>query len=112
MIVSAWHDGGGGFGIRIPEAKISLYFRPEWSQVTLHLPGESNPVSVPLSQSFWSSAPELRSNRIRAFFERHGLIPWQRNRPPHFELEPLGGGEFRLRWLEKIGGQPSLPLDL
>jgi len=112
MIVSAWTNGQGGYGLRVPEDNVSLYFRPEWVEVTLHLPGEAAPLVVPLSSSFWSSAPELRSNRIRAFFERHGLIPWQRNRPPHFELEPLGGGEFRLRWLEKIGGQPSLPLDL
>jgi hypothetical protein len=110
MIVSAWHDGGGGYGIRVPEDKISLYFRPEWSQVVLHLPGESEKVQIPLSESFWGSAPEIRSSRLRTFFERNGLIPWTKNRPPHFQLEPLGNGEFRLGWLERLGGQASLPL--
>lgn len=109
MIVSAWH-GGGGYGLRIREEEISLFFRPEWSHVELHLPDEREPVSVPLTSSFWGSAPELRSSRIKAFFERHDLIPWKKQRPPHFELEPLGGGSFRLNWLEKIEGQPSLPL--
>ncbi len=110
MIVSAWHDGGGGYGLRVPEGEVSLFFRPEWESVTLHLPGEPDPVAIPLTSSFWSSAPELRSARIRRFFERHGVIPWQKSRPPHFELEPLGDGVFRLRWLDKISGQPSLPL--
>lgn len=111
MIVSAWHDGGGGFGLRIPEDKVSLYFRPEWSQVAIQLPGETSPVHITLTESFWSTAPELRSPRIRSFFERHGLVPWPRQRPPHFELEPLGDGGFRLLWLERVEGQQLLPLD-
>jgi hypothetical protein len=112
MIVSAWHDGGGGFVLRVPEDKVIFYFRPEWSEVTLPFPGQADPVTVPLTASFWSSAPELRSPRIRTFLERQGLIPWEKNRPPHFELEPLGGGEFRLLWLERPEGQSQLPLDL
>ena len=112
MIVSAWHDGGGGFGLRVQEDNVSLYFRPEWTEVTLHLPGQIRPIRVPLTESFWSSAPELRSPSIRHFFERHGLIPWEKKRPPHFELEPLGSGSFRLHWLERFEGQYSLPLDL
>jgi hypothetical protein len=110
MIVSAWHDGGGGYGLRVPEDKVSLYFRPEWSEVLLHLPGEATPVRVVLSASFWGTAPELRSYRIRSFFERNGVIPWPKQKPPHFELEPLGRGEFRLHWIEKVKGQVALPL--
>jgi hypothetical protein len=111
MIVSAWHDGGRGFGLRVPEDKVSLYFRPEWDEVTLQLPGEPTPVSIGLSPSFWTTAPELRSSRIRSFFERNGLIPWPKHRPPHFQLEPLGEGVFRLHWLERVEGQQPLPLD-
>ncbi len=110
MIVSAWHDGGGSFGLRVLAGDVSLYFRPEWEDVRIHLPGERSPVHVTLTGSFWSSAPELRSPRIRTFLERHDLVGWDRKRPPHFELEPLGAGEFRLHWLERIGGQPALPL--
>ena len=110
MIVSAWHGGGGSYGLRILLGDISLYFRPEWEEVRLHLPGEQRAVHVQLTSSFWSTAPELRSPRIRAFFERHDLLGWDRTRPPHFELEPLGDGDFRLHWLERRGGQPSLPL--
>jgi hypothetical protein len=110
MIVSAWSDGGGGYGFRVLEADISLYFRPEWDSIMLHLPDENNPVRIPLTSSFWTSAPELRSLRIRSFFERYGVVPWVKKRPPHFELVPLGEGAFRLNWLDKIEGQRTLPL--
>ena len=112
MIVSACHDGHHGFGLRVQESSVSLYFRPEWTEVSVLLPGEAAPIAIPLSASFWTTSPELRSARLRTFFDRHGLIPWPKNRPPHFELEPLGGGRFRLQWLERVEGQPSLPLDL
>jgi hypothetical protein len=111
MIVSAWY-GGGGYGLRVLEGDVSLYFRPEWTEVNLVLPDEPEPVRISLTESFWSSAPELRSSRIKAFFERHDLIPWERQRPPHFELEPLGGATFRLQFLEKVRGQAPLPLDV
>ena len=110
MIVTAWNDGGGGYGLRVLEADISLYFRPEWTEISLQLADDVEAVTISLSSSFWGSAPEIRSRRIRAFFERHGIIPWPKNRPPHFELVPLGDGAFRLKWLDRISGQPSLPL--
>jgi len=87
-----------------------LWFRPEWNWITLFLPGESQPACVPVTPSFWGGSPELRSPRVRGFFKRHNVVPWPRNRPPHFELEPLGGGVFRLKWLEKSGGQQRLEL--
>lgn len=110
MIVSAWNDGGGGYGLRVLEGDVSLYFRPEWDSITLSLPEDPEPLTICLTSSFWTSSPELRSPRIRAFFERHGVVPWEKNQPPHFELEPLGDGAFRLKWLDRIKGQPSLPL--
>lgn len=111
MIVSAWF-GGGGYGLRVREEEVSLFFRPEWTEVSLLLPDETEPIVVNLTASFWTGAPELRSVRLKVFFERHDLIPWEKNRPPHFELEPIGRGSFRLKWLEKLEGQASLPLDV
>jgi hypothetical protein len=111
MIVSAWY-GGGGYGLRILEGDVSLYFRPEWTQISLELPDEREPVTISLTESFWSTAPELRSSKIKAFLERNSLIPWEKNKPPHFELEPLGKAAFRLRLLEKVRGQTALPLEV
>lgn len=110
MIVSAWHDGHGSYGLRVLEADVSLWFRPEWTEVTLVVPDDHRPFVVPLTAGFWESAPELRSQRIKEFFSRNGLIPWEKQRPPCFELEPLGDGEFRVDWIERPRGQPPLPL--
>jgi len=101
MIVSAWHDGHGSYGLRIGGENLGLWFRPEWRWVTVFLPDEDGPASIPLTESFWNTSPELRSQRIKLFLTRHNLIPWEKNNPPHFELEPLGGGAFRLNWLAK-----------
>ncbi len=111
MIVSGWHDGHGSYGLRVLEADVSLNFRPEWETVTLYLPDERDPTSVPLSASFWESSPEIRSSRIKAFFVRNQLAPWEKNHPPYLELIPLGEGVFRLEWIVPPRGQSALPLD-
>lgn len=108
MLVSAWFDGHSTFGLRIAERDVGLWFRPEWRWVTVCLPGERRPAAIWLTASFWEGSPELRSPRIRTFLRRHGLDSWERSRPPHFDLTALGGGVFRLRWLERVPGQPKL----
>ena len=111
MIVSAWHDGHGSYGLRVLEAEVSLNFRPEWETVSIYLPDEKEAALAPLTASFWEGSPELRSPRIKAFLIRNGMVPWEKQRPPYFELVPLGEGVFRLEWIVKPTGQPSLPLD-
>ncbi len=111
MIVSAWHDGHGSYGLRVQEANVSLYFRPEWSTVSVYLPDQTEPVVVPLTESFWRGSPELRSPLIKKFFLRNGLIPWEKNQPPNLELVPLGEGVFRVEWIVQPSGQPGLPLE-
>jgi len=110
MIVSAWNDGQSTYGLRILEEDVSLYFRPEWPTVSVYLPDESEPAEIPLTPSFWEVSPELRPPRIRAFLSRNDLESWERNRPPRFELVPLGEGVFRLAWIVKPRGQPTLPM--
>jgi hypothetical protein len=111
MIVSGWYDGHSTYGLRVLEGDVSLYFRPEWETVSLYLPGESDPAVVALTASFWEGSPELRSPRVKSFFIRNGLAPWERQQPPKFELVPLGEGVFRLEWITPPRGQPALPLD-
>jgi hypothetical protein len=111
MIVSAWYDGHSTYGLRVLGREVSLWFRPEWDHVTLELPDRKDPVEVPLTESFWHGSPEMRSPHLRDFFIRNQLVGWTKKRPPQFELEPLGNGEFRLKWLHKREGQQALPLD-
>jgi hypothetical protein len=111
MIVSAWYDGHSTYGLRVLEANVSLFFRPEWETVSVYFPGEKEPAVISLTSSFWEGSPELRSPRIKSFFVRHDLTPWKKNQPPNFELVPLGEGVFRLEWIVAPRGQPTLPLD-
>ncbi len=109
MIASAWRGGRGSvYGLRILGDGRWLYFRQEWSSVKLIFPDAPEAVEVPITPSFWEGCPELRSPHIRAFFTRNGLIPWPADRPPHFALEPLGDGVFRVQWLEHVPRQPML----
>lgn len=110
MIVSGWYDGHSTYGLRVLEADISLYFRPEWETVSVYLPEEGDPVVIPLTASFWEGSPELRSPRIKSFFRRHELTGWEKQQPPKFELVPLGEGVFRLEWIVPPRGQSTLPL--
>jgi len=110
MIVSGWYDGHSTYGIRVPEANVSLFFRPEWKTVSLYLPDIGDPVIVPLTASFWEGSPELRSPQIKLFFIRHDLANWEKKQPPNFELVPLGEGVFRLEWITPPRGQSALPL--
>lgn len=110
MIVSAWYDGHSSYGLRVLEEDVSLNFRPEWPTVSVYLPDESEPAEIALTPSFWAGSPELRSPRIKVFLARNELEKWERNRPPYFELIPLGEGVFRLAWIVKPTGQPTLPL--
>ena len=112
MIVSAWFDGHSTYGVRVLERDLSLWFRPEWDAITLRLPDLPDPIKVVLTDSFWHGSPELRSPHLRDFFRRHDLGQWPRHEPPRFELEPLGGGHFELKWLRPVTGQRALPLDL
>jgi hypothetical protein len=112
MIVSAWYDGHSTYGVRILGREVSLWFRPEWKHVMLELPDRTEAVEVPLTESFWHGSPEIRSPHIKEFFIRHELVNWPKNQPPHFELEPAGGGLFRLKWLKKVEGQRALPLEV
>jgi hypothetical protein len=112
MIVSAWYDGHSTYGVRVAGREVSLWFRPEWDHVELLLPDRSESVQVPLTESFWHGSPELRSPEIKDFFLRHELIDWPKKQPPQFELESIGGGNFRLKWLTRVEGQRALPLDV
>ena len=58
MIVSGWYDGHSTYGLRVLEADVSLYFRPEGETVSVYLPEEGDPV---VSRSIMANAGDPSS---------------------------------------------------
>ena len=111
MIVAAARSGRGSvYGLRIREEDRAVWFRPSWRWVTVWLDRGPWPAAFGITESFWTDCPELRSPRLKGFLVRLGLDRWEPGDPPHFHLEPLGGGAFRLVWIEHRRVQPRLPI--
>jgi hypothetical protein len=94
MRVTAWYNGGDGYGVRIPLRDRGVVFLRSWNRVGIELDGHL--VEVALSSSFWRSCHEIRGAAIRDWLLRKGLVPWPKGSPPVLELLPLGGKNFRL----------------
>lgn len=94
MRVSAWNDGGNGYGINIDRLNRDRYFSRSWTGIKVEIDGQFH--EFPLTVSFWRNCTEFRGKRIGAWLQEKGLAPWPKGKPPQFELEPLGGNRFRL----------------
>ena len=94
MYASGWKSGRdrGTFGIRVGRENAELFFQRQWRTVTLFLDGA--PVEVNLTSTFWARCPELRSAEVTRFFAKHGIMTWQKGKPPKLEVTPLGGKSF------------------
>jgi hypothetical protein len=105
MRVTAWNDGGDGYGIRVGEANRDRYFDPGWPGIEVEIGGE--PCQFRLAGSFWRDCPEFRGKQIGDWLRLQGLAYWPVGSPPALELTPLDGNRFRLTQPDP-GPQPSL----
>lgn len=94
MPVTAWSNGGTGYGIRVGVSNRECYFRREWSDVTIEIDGA--PKIFKLTGSFWRTCPEIRGGAIRDWLTKNDLLPWPKGHPPALELIPVEGRRFRL----------------
>lgn len=91
MIVTAWTNGGTGYGFKLSREDREMYFSREWQSVYLHLPGDAEPFAVNIAKaSFWNdTCRELIHRQIRAWMQANGYLPWTKGHPPKFRLEPI-----------------------
>jgi hypothetical protein len=103
IVVTGWNNGRGNpervYGLRVEPGDRECYFRRQWRQVQLRLPGLDRAVAVPLTASFWRSCPELRSPEIGAWLRGLGWGTWRRQHPPRFALRRRSGPRFRVVFL-------------
>jgi hypothetical protein len=102
VIVKAWNDGkhlptGGGYGLQITKEDRDRWFRPEWKTVSLIIEGQTEPVQVKLSPSFWNKCHELRHKAIGKWLIQNGYAPWPKGKRPAFNLIPTSEKTFILR---------------
>jgi hypothetical protein len=93
MRATGWK--GGVYGVRVGKANASRFFPKMATCVEVEIDG--HPHSFTLSETFWTTCPEIRGAPIGRWLRAQGLAPWQSGRPPRVNLLPLGGNKFRLQ---------------
>lgn len=87
----------GTVGLRFAKADWLLLERTLES-FEIEIEGKSYTFAI--SPGFWNKCHEIRDCGepvLENWLKFEGLIPWPKGNPPKFELEPLGGNEFRLK---------------
>jgi hypothetical protein len=96
MQVTAWNNGGAGYGLEIRASDRDRFFDRHWRAVVLELSGQGQAV-VAVSPSFWRRCSELRSAEIGRWLQRNGLAPWPRGRRPKVIMEHVTGNRFAVK---------------
>lgn len=94
FVATAWH--GATYGLRISKNDRSSFVDRDVQIVQLFLPGVGDPIILNVRQTFWTTCPEVRSGEIGRYFERCGLLPWPKGRPPRINLRRLGPTSFEI----------------
>jgi hypothetical protein len=94
MRVTGWANDNSAYEVRIGKPSRQQCFRPEWQEVEISVSGESQ--TYLLSETFWSTYPELREGLVHKWLLNEGLAPWPKGTRPALVLEPLGDNRFGL----------------
>lgn len=101
MIVSACHNGGTSYGIRIGREDRDQHFSRKRKTIYIKIARKPE-VARHLTSSFWGVGCEIRGSAFRDWFEELGHVSkrgkrkWKNGKPPYFRLTPLGNGRFKL----------------
>jgi len=96
MQVTAWNNGGAGYGLEIDHSDRDRFFDRSWRNVILDLPGQGQAV-VRVSPSFWRGCPELHSAEIGRWLHQNGMAPWPWRRRPKIIMDHLADNKFAVR---------------
>ena len=97
MKVSAWNNGKGIYGVNIGKSNREQYFDSSWENIKVEIDGKLN--TFTLTAGFWNKCAEFRdggSSVLQDWLRKHHSIHWEKGKPPHFQLVPLGDNRFKL----------------
>jgi hypothetical protein len=100
MEVTAWnngqhHESGAGYAIRISINDRDNFFQEDWQDVTIEFP-DGTSIEANLTDTFWETCPEIRSQAIGRWIRTRGEAPWPARQPPHYRLILVRDQRFRL----------------
>jgi hypothetical protein len=97
MVVTAWNNGEGQYGIRVGKENRDRYFDPSWQRIEVEVDGGVH--TFKLTPGFWKGCPEFRdrgSTAIRDWLQKRNALDWPKGQPPRYRLIPIEGRRFRL----------------
>jgi len=90
IIASSWK--GWTYGIRLLEEGRELFLSivGDCTSVIIELEDTGERDIVNVTQSFRSGCPELRGKIFKKYFERKGIIQWEKGKPYKLKLTYIG----------------------
>lgn len=97
MIVSAWHNGSGTYGISVGKPNRQAYFEESWDHVWVMIEGKDH--RFELTSGFWRKCPEFRDKGgtvIQDWLRKYKVLTWLKWKNPKATLTKLEGNKFQL----------------
>ena len=98
--VTAWNNGdfnqtGSGYGVRLSINNRDTIFQDHrWDTITLVIEGVE--FEITLNDTFWTTCPEFRDQRIGQWLIRNNFGAWNFGEPPSVWLVRIGERRFQL----------------
>ncbi|GAB4045772.1 hypothetical protein [Spirosoma litoris] len=105
MIWTAWKNGkhhspGVSYGFKLKVQDRDQFFSRDWETITLILPSQFQDATVTVNvnkSSFWNdTCRELISQEIGKWLIDKNYAPWQKGKPPQFNVDLVGDRQFRV----------------
>lgn len=101
MIVKTWNNGkynnsGAGYGIRISKPDRGKFFNKSWKYIKIDCGNSKNSQQILITDTFWTTCLELRSEMIGKYLIDNGLGIWERGKPHRLLLLPQDNNKFIL----------------
>lgn len=106
FVVAAWHNGrprktGAGYGLKVSATDLDWFFDKSWESVKLRLTAADSGGMVAVNvakRSFRDgTCRELIGKEIGQWFLYNKFAPWQKGRPPRFQIIPIRNQEFEIK---------------
>ncbi len=101
MIVSAWTNGKGSYGIRVAVSDRRTYFDPAWETVILEFHKSVFEHEVNINTTTFRKHGIIVSVEVKLWMEENKVIPWIIGFPTKLTLEPRSNRRFLLMRLRK-----------